>query len=329
MHTGPQGVPFKTPDVSKMLYSSLSAELKNHNELSIFENIIACYITKQTVQARTTELHRIRQEPGQPVKSFIANLKSKARQCEMKLTCTNITCQTKLNYSEPVILGLFINGVSDMELQQDLLAEQNTTLTKAITQAVARETAKRSQGVLDTNQQVVHVVSSYKKGLNKVVVPPDCCGCCGNKQHSDRKDCPAKDNLCSCGIKGHFRKYCYRDGKKRNAQSGGGAKKTTQEKTETSHGIGETCFTLSKSCFSLHAEVETSTGPIMSPPTMPTIDLPEDVTLTSLQTVRGTTSGSTGPRTRARTSCTSSSSPCWNSGASSTMTPAAHQQSLG
>jgi hypothetical protein len=144
------------PDVSKMLYSSLGAELKNLNEQSIFENIVACCVTNQTVQARTTELHRIRQEPGQPVQSFVANLKSKARQCEMKLTYTNLTCQTELNYSEPGILGLFINRVSNTELQQDLLAEQNMTLDKAVTQAVARETAKRSQGVLDTNQQVVN-----------------------------------------------------------------------------------------------------------------------------------------------------------------------------
>jgi hypothetical protein len=132
------------PDVSKMLYSSLGAGLKNLDELNIFENIVACCVTKQTVQARTTELHRIRQEPGQPVQSFLATLKSKARQCEMKLTCANQTCRTEINYSEPVILGLFINGVSDTELQQDLLAEQNMTLDKAVTQAMARETAKRS-----------------------------------------------------------------------------------------------------------------------------------------------------------------------------------------
>jgi hypothetical protein len=284
------------PDVSKMLYSSLGAELKNLNELSIFGNIVACCVTKQTVQARTTELHRIRQEPGQPVQSFLANLKSKARQCEMKLTCTNQTWRAELDYREPVILGLFINGVSDTELQQDLLAEQNMTLDKAVPQAVARETAKRSQGVLDTNQQVVNSISMYKKGLNKVVVPPDCCGCCGNKQHSDRKDCPAKDNMCSCGIKGHFRKYCYRDGKKRNAQSIGG-KKTTKEETETkenpSLGIGESCFNLSESCFSLQAEGETSRGSgmspgsLLSPPTMATINLPEDVILASLQYSEG------------------------------------------
>jgi hypothetical protein len=38
-----------------------------------------------------------------------------------------------------------------MELQQDLLAEQNLMLHKAVTQAVARETAKSSQGILDTS----------------------------------------------------------------------------------------------------------------------------------------------------------------------------------
>ena len=58
----------------------------------------------------------------------------------MRLTCSNVTCQTEINYSEPVILGLFIDGVTDLELQQDLLVEQNMTLAKAVTLAVSRET---------------------------------------------------------------------------------------------------------------------------------------------------------------------------------------------
>ena len=61
-----------TVDVSKMLYSSLGAKIKNLREKGISENIIACCVTKQTVQARTTDLHRIRQELGQPVQSFLA-----------------------------------------------------------------------------------------------------------------------------------------------------------------------------------------------------------------------------------------------------------------
>ena len=187
-----------------MLFRSLGAEMTNLTEAELFDKITDSCVTKQTVQARMTELYRIKQDPGQPVQNFLANLKSKARQCEMKLVCTNVTCQTVNSYSDPFILGLFINGVHDTELQQDLLAEQGLTLNKNVTLAVARETAKRSQGILHTSQQTTMAFSTYRKWLNKIVVQPDCCANCGNKRHSDRKDCPAKDYLCSCGKRGHF-----------------------------------------------------------------------------------------------------------------------------
>ena len=47
-----------------------------------------------------------------------------------------------------------MNGINYIKLQQDFLAEQKITLDKAITLALARETAQRSQEVLDTNKQV-------------------------------------------------------------------------------------------------------------------------------------------------------------------------------
>ena len=65
-------------DVSKMLFSSLGTEITNLTEAKLFDKIIASCVTKQTVQARRTELHRIKQEPGQPVQTFLSNLKSKA-----------------------------------------------------------------------------------------------------------------------------------------------------------------------------------------------------------------------------------------------------------
>ena len=49
---------------------------------------------KQTVQARMTELHRITQDPGQPVQNFLSNLKSKARQCDMNLVYSKADCKT-------------------------------------------------------------------------------------------------------------------------------------------------------------------------------------------------------------------------------------------
>ena len=46
-------------DVSKMLFSSLGAEMTNMTEAQLFDSISASCMTKQTVQART-ELHRIK-----------------------------------------------------------------------------------------------------------------------------------------------------------------------------------------------------------------------------------------------------------------------------
>ena len=79
-----------------MLYSNLGPKIKDLDEKELFEHIVTCCVTKQTVQARTTELHRIKQKPGQLVQCFLANLKSKARQCDMKLTCSNVTCKTSI-----------------------------------------------------------------------------------------------------------------------------------------------------------------------------------------------------------------------------------------
>ena len=117
-------------DVSKMLYSCHGVKLTKFTEQQLSLNIIASCVTKQTDQARTTELHRIKQDPGQPVQSFLATLKSKSRQCNMRMLCSRPTCEQVNDYSERVVLSLFIGGISDMELQQDLLAEQDITLSK-------------------------------------------------------------------------------------------------------------------------------------------------------------------------------------------------------
>ena len=166
----------------------------------------------------------------------------------MRLVCASSTCQQVNDFSEPVIKSLFNAGLNDVELQQDLLAEQELSLEKAVQMAVARETAKSSQVILDGNQQAILVLSTYKKGMKKKFkVPPDCCINCGQKKHSDTSDCPAKDNTCSCGNTGHFRNICMYDGKPKRTK--GGVKQESQvaedtEKTEEGHSITECCFSI-------------------------------------------------------------------------------------
>ena len=73
--TTPRGL---AEDVSKMLFSSLGSQLKDLLEKEISNNITACCVTKQTTQARAAEIQRMKQKPGQPFQSFLANIKSKA-----------------------------------------------------------------------------------------------------------------------------------------------------------------------------------------------------------------------------------------------------------
>ena len=69
-------------DISRTLYSNFGAALGSFTEEQILANITKHCVNQQTIQARTTELHRQKQEPGQTVSTFLASLKSKARQCE-------------------------------------------------------------------------------------------------------------------------------------------------------------------------------------------------------------------------------------------------------
>ena len=87
------------------------------------------------------------------------------------------------DFSEKTLMTLFLRWLSDTELQQDLLAEEDLSLDKFLRIATARETAKRSQETFNTPNQAVEGISAYKEEQKKIKIPPDCCRGCGNKKH--------------------------------------------------------------------------------------------------------------------------------------------------
>ena len=126
-------------DVSRVLFANVGEGLSKFTEVEIKDQIVKSCVTKQTPQARSTELHRLRQEPDQSVATFLATLRSKARQCDLKVKCDK--CNAMNDFSDKTILMLLIRGLSDLELQQDLLAEQDIDLDTCIKITTARETA--------------------------------------------------------------------------------------------------------------------------------------------------------------------------------------------
>ena len=229
-------------DVSKVLYSNFGADLSKFSEQEVKDNIVKCCVTRQTAQARATELHRLKQEPAQSVHTFLASLKAKSRQCDMKISCSS--CQTMNDYSEQILLTLLLRGLNDPDLQQDLLAEPDLNLDKCMTMATARETAKRSQETFLTNEKI-DAMSHYKLQMKKKGLSQSDCSRCGMKSHEDPDDCPAKDNLCSCGVKGHLTNMCFRNGKPYTEPAETPADKTAAIETETSSFLSATCFSIS------------------------------------------------------------------------------------
>ena len=233
-------------DVSRILYANFGAALGTFTEKQILSSITKHCVNQQTIQARASELHRQKQEPGQTVSTFLASLKSKARQCDLRVKCAN--CQHQCDFSEKIILTLFLKGLQDTDLQQDLLAEQDLDLDKCLRIATARETAKRSQDTINTPTQAVDKLSAYKEDLKKIRIPKDCCIGCGKKKHSDKSNCPAKDSVCPCGRTGHYVHLCFRGGKPRKPKK---VKETVTTETEDHSSITESSNLLSETCFRL------------------------------------------------------------------------------
>ena len=244
-------------DVSRAIFSNHGSSMKSMTEKELLDAISTCCVTKQTLQARIAELYRLKQDVGQKVQTYLATLKLKARQCEMKIKtkvkCTEPTCSKEVvyevDYSKEIIKNLFIIGLADVELQQDIMVEEDLTLDKAVSMASARETAKRCQEGMETDQQNA-ALSAYKRDLLKPKLTADQCWCCGEKRHKTRSDCPAKENKCPCGLTGHYKKFCFSGGKTR----------VRKEKSETDEANQEEEGNTMETMFSLQAEEAPYTG---------------------------------------------------------------------
>ena len=139
--------------------------------------------------------------------------------------------------------SLFLKGLMDTDLQQDLLAEQELFLDKYLRIATARETAKRSQDIINTLTQSVEGISAYKQEQKKITIPKDCCTGCGKKKHTDQATCPAKDTVCPCGRTGHYKKLCFNKGKPRRIKIKD-VKEKKETETETGNSLTDKCFNI-------------------------------------------------------------------------------------
>ena len=105
------------------------------------------------------KLQKMRQEQYQPVTHFSASVRAAARRCQFRVMCR---CLNQVSYEDDMALYQLLSGLSDMEVQTDLLARTDPTLSEAERYSVDKEMAKRSQEAMH-QEEVGRIKSTYKR----------------------------------------------------------------------------------------------------------------------------------------------------------------------
>ena len=195
-------------EVYSVLFSTYGRGISSQSEAELLLNIKRLVVRQRNTMASIMAVLRMSQDSDQAILNYIAQLRAAARQCDFKIKCE---CGKDNDFTESIIFYKLVAGVSDMELQEELLTKADLNLAAAEKLAVAKESAKFSQAAM-TGDGVSALKSNYQK--NKADPKKACTYCGGSKPHADRKkECPAWNAKCSCGINRHYQHLCTRKGK--------------------------------------------------------------------------------------------------------------------
>ena len=176
-------------------------------------------VRQESVMVARVELHVMRQNQDESVRSFGARVKGQASICKQVVPCPN--CEHEVSYSNEVIKDVIVRGINDDEIRLDILSDKNRemSLEEVVSFIEAKESGKRSANKLQQNS---HIASSsrsqYQKAKSRTVnqAPEGPCSYCGKNGHGKnsslavrKRQCPAYGKTCAhCGLKNHFINVC-------------------------------------------------------------------------------------------------------------------------
>ncbi|XP_068232779.1 uncharacterized protein [Palaemon carinicauda] len=194
--------------------------------------IRALAVREENVMVARVTLHNMRQDRDEPIRAFGARLRGQAGICKFLLDCPS--CDSEVNYTEPIIQDILIRGIEDQEIQLDLLGHTNQNMTlEEVFRFVERKEAGKRSASLFTESPSTDASSSYKKFNRTRIVKHDLnkpasdvsCSYCGKTGHGRKapaslrkSECPAFDKTClSCNKLHHFASVC----RKKSPQASG------------------------------------------------------------------------------------------------------------
>ena len=132
----------------KDLTRNAGGSLTDKSTEEVMEAIKKLAVREENAMVARVQLHNMRQDRDETIRSFGARLRGQAGVCKFLVQCPE--CNTQVNYTENVLRDVVTRGLADEDIQLDLLGEKNQDMTlEEVFQFIeAKESGKRSAGRL-------------------------------------------------------------------------------------------------------------------------------------------------------------------------------------
>ena len=128
----------------KDLTRSAGGSLANKPEVDVMLAIKTLAIREENTMVARVELHDMRQDRDETIRSFGARIRGQANVCKYIIPCT--ACNEEVSYTDEILRDVLIRGVADPEIRLDLLQDKNQdmVLEEVFKFIEAKEAGKRS-----------------------------------------------------------------------------------------------------------------------------------------------------------------------------------------
>ena len=121
-----------------------SENIKEENEDTVINLMKTLSVKKENTMVARVRLAEMTQDLNEPIRTYAARVKSQAMVCKYFLTCTPHENDKQISYAEYMIKDRIVRGLSDLDIQQDVMAheKQDITLEETLKLVEAKDEGK-------------------------------------------------------------------------------------------------------------------------------------------------------------------------------------------
>ena len=201
-------------EVTLVLFGRLGQDGWNKlDEEGLLKEVKEMFVKKRNRMVNRLKLQNMIQGDDQPVQQFIASLKQVARTCKYSITCSNVACNTTVDYSQEMVLDQLVKGLNDSESCREGDFKLDTVEKVIMAEESSKATQKESG---TTTPGYVAPLSTFRKNKTQQNKSQPKCTNCGADGHNfrdlkaeERHKCRAFGKNCNkCKKSNHFAQVC-------------------------------------------------------------------------------------------------------------------------